>query len=180
MRHLPASRCADRAGRNGAAQTFFPRRAAVPREPRNSAPRRPPLTLRAVGCGAGSLPAFDTHRGRDGAVRQQKEGQDMARIGSFKKVSGEYRGQITTFSVQSKSVRITPEESPNGNAPSHRVFVGDAEVGAAWSKKTQDDRPYLSVKLDDPSFTGPVFAQLFEGEGDEYDLVWNRQPRRGD
>lgn len=104
----------------------------------------------------------------------------MARIGSFKKVSGEYRGQITTLSVQSKSVRITPEESPNGNAPSHRVFVGDAEVGAAWSKKTQDDRPYLSVKLDDPSFTGPVFAQLFEGEGDEYDLVWNRQPRRGD
>ena len=104
----------------------------------------------------------------------------MARIGSFKKVSGEYRGQITTLSVQSKSVHITPEKSASGNAPSHRVFVGDAEVGAAWSKKTQDDRPYLSVKLDDPSFTGPVFAQLFESEGGEYDLVWNRQPRRGD
>lgn len=104
----------------------------------------------------------------------------MARIGSFKKVSGEYRGQITTLAVQVKSVCITPEESPNGNAPSHRVFVGDAEVGAAWTKRTQDDRPYLSVKLDDPSFAGPVFAQLFEGEDGEYDLVWNRQPRRGD
>ena len=104
----------------------------------------------------------------------------MARIGNFKKVSGEYRGQITTLAVQAKSVRITPEESPNRNAPSHRVFVGDAEVGAAWTKKTQDDRPYLSVKLDDPSFTGPVFAQLFEDEDGDYDLVWNRQPRRGD
>lgn len=102
----------------------------------------------------------------------------MARIGSFKKVSGEYRGQIVTLSVQAKSVRIAPEDSPNANAPSHRVFVGEVEVGAAWSKKTQDDRPYLSVKLDDPSFTAPIFAQLFEGEGDDYDLVWNRQTRR--
>ncbi|OWR00397.1 DUF736 domain-containing protein [Sphingopyxis witflariensis] len=102
----------------------------------------------------------------------------MAKIGSFKKISGEYRGQIITLSVQAKSVRITPEAKPNGNAPSHRVFVGDAEVGAAWEKTSQDKRPYLSVKLDDPSFTAPIFAQLFTGEGDEYDLVWSRQSRR--
>lgn len=65
-------------------------------------------------------------------------------------------------------------------APSHRVFVGDAEVGAAWSKTSQDQRPYLSVKLDDPSFTAPIFAQLFAGEDGEHDLVWNRQPRRSE
>ena len=102
----------------------------------------------------------------------------MAKIGSFKKVSGEYRGQIVTLSVQAKSVRITPDAKPNCNAPSHRVFVGDVEVGAAWEKSSQDKRPYLSVKLDDPSFTAPIFAQLFMGEGDEYDLVWSRQSRR--
>ncbi|MDO9441421.1 MAG: DUF736 family protein, partial [Beijerinckiaceae bacterium] len=51
---------------------------------------------------------------------------------------------------------------------------------AAWEKQTQDKRPYLSVKLDDPSFTAPIFAQLFAGEGDEHDLVWSRQNRRGD
>ncbi len=104
----------------------------------------------------------------------------MARIGTFKKVSGEFRGQITTLSVQAKSVRITPEKDPSGNAPSHRVFVGDVEVGAAWEKQTQDKRPYLSVKLDDPSFTTPIFAQLFAGEDGEHDLVWSRQTRRGD
>ena len=103
----------------------------------------------------------------------------MARIGTFKKVSGEYRGQIVTLSVQAKSVRIVPEDNPNGNAPSHRVFIGEAEVGAAWEKKTQDKRPYLSVKLDDPTFAAPIFAQLFAGEGEEHDLVWNRQARRG-
>ena len=51
-------------------------------------------------------------------------------------------------------------------------------MGAAWEKTSQDKRPYLSVKLDDPSFTAPIFAQLFTGEGDEYDLVWSRQSRR--
>lgn len=104
----------------------------------------------------------------------------MSRIGTFKLVSGEYRGQITTLSVQAKSVRIVPEKNASGNAPSHRVFAGDAEVGAAWQKTSQDKRPYLSVKLDDPSFVSPIFAQLFAGEEGEHDLVWTRQPRRGD
>lgn len=104
----------------------------------------------------------------------------MSKIGSFKLVSGEYQGEIITLSVQAKSVRITPEENSSGNAPSHRVFVGDAEVGAAWAKTSQDKRPYLSVKLDDPSFVAPIFAQLFAGEEREFDLVWSRQPRRAD
>ncbi|MBL0770084.1 DUF736 domain-containing protein [Sphingopyxis sp. DHUNG17] len=104
----------------------------------------------------------------------------MSRIGSFKLVEGEFRGAIVTLSVQARDVRIVPEPNASGNAPSHRVFVGDAEVGAAWSKTSQDKRSYLSVKLDDPSFTAPVFAQLFAGEGDEHDLVWSRPPRRGD
>ncbi|MCK9545047.1 MAG: DUF736 domain-containing protein [Novosphingobium sp.] len=102
----------------------------------------------------------------------------MAKIGSFKKVSGELRGQITTLSVQAKAVRIVAEEQASGNAPSHRIHVGEAEVGAAWSKRTSDDRPYLSVKLDDPSFVAPIFAQLFEGADGEYDLFWTRQTRR--
>ena len=103
----------------------------------------------------------------------------MAKIGTFKKVSGELRGEIITLSVQAKSVRIVADEHASGNAPSHRVYFGEAEVGAAWSKRTNDDRPYLSVKLDDPSFVAPIFAQLFEGQSDEFDLVWSRPTRRG-
>lgn len=102
----------------------------------------------------------------------------MAKIGSFKKISGELKGQIVTLSVHAKSVRIVADENASGNAPTHRVYVGDAEVGAGWSKRTNDDRPYLSVKLDDPSFTAPIFAQLFEGDGGEFDLVWTRPVRR--
>jgi uncharacterized protein (DUF736 family) len=104
----------------------------------------------------------------------------MSKIGTFKLVEGEYCGEIVTLSVQAKSVRIVPEKNASGNAPSHRVFVGNAEVGAAWQKTSQDKRLYLSVKLDDPSFTAPIFAQLFAGEDGEHDLVWSRQSRRSD
>lgn len=104
----------------------------------------------------------------------------MSKIGTFKLVAGEYRGEIVTLSVQAKDVRIVPEKNPSGNAPSHRVFIKAAVVGAAWSKTTQDKRPYLSVKLDDPSFTAPVFAQLFEGDEGEHDLVWSRPQRRSE
>lgn len=103
----------------------------------------------------------------------------MANIGSFKKVGGEYQGEILTLNVQAKNVRIVPADgATNDAAPTHRVFVGRAEIGAAWSKKSSEGRDYLSVKLDDPSFNNPIFANLFDDEGaDTGTLIWSR-PRR--
>jgi len=100
----------------------------------------------------------------------------MANIGSFTKSGEGYKGEIVTMSVQTKNVRIVPEEaSENENAPTHRVFVGRAEIGAAWTKTSKEDRPYLSVKLDDPSFTAPIFANLFDDEdGKTFNLIWSR------
>ena len=101
----------------------------------------------------------------------------MANIGSFKKVGSELQGEIVTLSVQAKGVRIVPEANRSSdNAPSHRVFVGRAEIGAAWSKHSNEGRDYLSVKLDDPSFTAPIYANLFEDE-DGYTLIWSRGRR---
>lgn len=107
----------------------------------------------------------------------------MATIGTFKKTGNEYVGEIVTLSVQAKNVRIIPEEgSTNDNAPSHRVFVGRAEIGAAWSKRSNEGRDYLSLKLDDPSFTAPIYANLFDdpvAEGEEsFSLIWSRPSRR--
>jgi uncharacterized protein (DUF736 family) len=103
----------------------------------------------------------------------------MANIGSFKKVGSELQGEIVTLSVQTKGVRIVPETTRvNDNAPSHRVFVGRAEIGAAWSKRSNEGRDYLSLKLDDPSFTAPIYANLFEDEdGQGYSLIWSRGRR---
>jgi uncharacterized protein (DUF736 family) len=100
----------------------------------------------------------------------------MANIGSFKKVGKEFRGEIVTLSVQTKNVRIIPEDTTaNDNAPSHRVYVNRAEIGAAWSKRSAEGRDYLSVKLDDPSFNAPIYANLFDDEdGETFNLIWSR------
>ena len=100
----------------------------------------------------------------------------MATIGTFKKTGNEFVGEIVTLSVQAKNVRIVPEGRTTGeNAPSHRVFVGRAEIGAAWAKRSNEGRDYLGLKLDDPSFTAPIYANLFEAEdGEGYSLIWSR------
>ena len=56
--------------------------------------------------------------------------------------------------------------------------IGRAEIGAAWSKRSNEGRDYLSVKLDDPSFTTPIYANLFDDEGGEtFSLIWSRGRR---
>ena len=100
----------------------------------------------------------------------------MANIGTFKKSGNELQGEIVTLSLQTKNVRIVPETNrANDNAPSHRIYVGRAEIGAAWSKRSNEGRDYLSVKLDDPSFTAPIYANLFADEDAEtFTLIWSR------
>jgi uncharacterized protein (DUF736 family) len=101
----------------------------------------------------------------------------MATIGTFKKTaSNEFSGEIVTLSVRAKGMRIVPDTRATGdNAPSHRVMVGRVEIGAAWSKRSNEGR----VKLDDPSFTAPIFANLFDDEdGDGFSLIWSRPSGR--
>ena len=102
----------------------------------------------------------------------------MANIGTFKKSGDDFQGEIVTLSLQSRGVRIVPETSRvSDNAPSHRVYVGRAEIGAAWSKRSSEGRDYLSVKLDDPSFTAPIYANLVE-DGDTFTLIWSRSRKQ--
>lgn len=105
----------------------------------------------------------------------------MATIGIFHQSGSDFSGEIVTLSFQAKNVRIVSDTRSSGeNAPSHRVFVGRIEIGAAWSKlSSSDGRNYLSLKLDDPSFTAPLYANLVEGEdGQSFSLIWSRPNRR--
>jgi uncharacterized protein (DUF736 family) len=100
----------------------------------------------------------------------------MANIGSFKKSGTDFQGALHTLSVQQKNVRIVSEgEVANENAPTHRVLVGSAEIGAAWAKTSRENREYLSVKLDDPSFAAPIYANLVaDDDGKTFNLIWSR------
>ncbi len=97
-------------------------------------------------------------------------------IVALQKSDSELQGEIVTLGVQARNVRIVPEANKSGdNAPSHRIFVGRAEIGAAWSRRSSEGRDYLSVKLDDPSFTAPIYASLFDDEdGETSTLIWSR------
>jgi uncharacterized protein (DUF736 family) len=116
------------------------------------------------------------------AARNNTRRNDMASIGSFKKVGNDFKGAITTLNLQAKDVRIVAEPNRTSeNAPSHRVYAARAEIGAAWSKRSEEGRDYLSLKLDDPSFTAPIYANLFDDEGGEgYTLLWSRPRKNGE
>jgi uncharacterized protein (DUF736 family) len=106
----------------------------------------------------------------------------MAIIGSFKKVGNDLQGEIITLSLQVRGVRILAEpDRGSENAPSHRVYVGRVEIGAAWSKRSEEGRDYLSLKLDDPSFNAPIYANLFDDEdGEGCTLLWSRPRKNGE
>jgi uncharacterized protein (DUF736 family) len=91
-----------------------------------------------------------------------------------------YQGEIFTLSLNVRGVRIIPVTARSSdNAPSHRVHFGRPEIGAAWSKRSDEGRDYLSLKLDDPSLPAPIYANLFQDEGGEtFSLIWSRPSRR--
>jgi uncharacterized protein (DUF736 family) len=115
----------------------------------------------------------------DAELETQAKEIIMSNIGTFTKSGDTFNGEIVSIGFQSKNVRILPENpSTNENAPSHKVFVGAIELGAAWSKTSREGRKYLSLKLDAPSFAAPIYASLFdEDDGETYNLIWTRNPQ---
>nr|WP_256372347.1 MULTISPECIES: DUF736 family protein [Sinorhizobium/Ensifer group] len=54
----------------------------------------------------------------------------------------------------------------------------NVELGAAWHKRSEQDRDYLSAKLDDLRFPAPIYATLTEADGEDgYQLIWSRPNR---
>ena len=98
----------------------------------------------------------------------------MATIGTFTKDdAGNYNGSIKTLTLDVKKATFRKVEKDNDKAPDLRIFSGQTEFGAAWMKTSKDDRAYLSVKLDDPSFHAPIYASLVDAD-EGYSLIWSR------
>lgn len=89
----------------------------------------------------------------------------MATIGSFILQSdGSYSGSIKTLTLNVRAAVLRPNEKSDDRAPDYRILAGQTEFGAAWKRTSQQNRDYLSVKLDDPSFPAPIYASLVEAE----------------
>jgi len=99
----------------------------------------------------------------------------MAQIGTFTRGDdGSFTGTIRTLNINTKAT-IEPVAKEGERSPDYRVAANGVEFGAGWSKAAKDTgAEYVSVKLDDPSFTGPVYATLVQGEKAEHKLIWSR------
>ena len=98
----------------------------------------------------------------------------MATIGTFhQQDDGSYTGAIKTLTLNVKAAQLRASDKENEKAPDYRIFAGATEFGAAWKKTSRENRDYLSVKLDDPSFPAPIYASLVDAD-DGYALIWSR------
>ena len=103
---------------------------------------------------------------------------DMTTIGTFRAQGSEF-GVIATLTIRA-TLRISPAQRMTDAGPSRRMFAGQAEVGAAWSKRSKEGHAYLSVLLDGPGLMAPVYASLLADEnGKGHNLVWSRGKQRG-
>jgi len=104
----------------------------------------------------------------------------MAQIGTFTAKDGSYTGTIRTMTINVKAQLVPNKDKGKGKgsdgAPDFRLYAGGAELGAAWRQASKDgEKPYLAVKLDDPSFAEPVRAAFFENEAESTGvMVWKR------
>lgn len=100
----------------------------------------------------------------------------MAQIGTFTHKDGIWTGTIRTMTINVKAQLVPNKTKANDDAPDYRMYAGGAELGAAWREASKNgEKPYLSVKLDDPSFAKPLRAAFFENVQDATGvLVWNR------
>jgi len=98
----------------------------------------------------------------------------MSTIGTFSKTGDGYNGTIQTlgFNVKVKIVAVPKE---GDNAPDFRVTTGALEIGAGWKRQSAANKPYVSVKLDDPSFAAPINARLVENDNGSASLYWTRR-----
>jgi len=90
-----------------------------------------------------------------------------------------YAGEITTLTLLRGEVVLRPNDKSSEKEPDYRIVQerddGTVEFGAAWKRKGERGREFLSVMLDDPALSSPLNAVMFTAEdGEGTRLVWQR------
>lgn len=100
-------------------------------------------------------------------------------VGRFTEdAGGTLIGHIRTMFFTSDKVVFEPTVAAKApNAPAFRICTADAiELGAAWRKASKETGAiHYDVRLDDPTFTKPVWCRLVRAKSsDDFLLVWER------
>lgn len=108
----------------------------------------------------------------------------MTHIGSFTRTTGGYSGRLRTLTLDVELTLVTVDKGDAENAPDYRIHLGDdadgPEVGAGWKHTGKKSGAYVALLIDDPVFTQPIRANLFQtdADGSTFHLLWNRRSRR--
>lgn len=107
----------------------------------------------------------------------------MAQIGTFVRTRNGFTGRLRTLSLDIELAIVPADQSDAENAPNYRIHAGDEdgpEVGAGWTRTGGKAGEYLALQIDDPAFTQPIRANLFQSGADRsaFHLLWNRPSKR--
>ncbi|CAM3245400.1 Uncharacterized conserved protein, DUF736 family [Paracoccus aminovorans] len=110
----------------------------------------------------------------------------MPQIGEFTREESGFTGRIQTLVLENDISIIPVEPSDVENAPNYRVHLGSdehgPEIGAAWTESSDKAGEYLSLLIDDPTFTQPIRARLFQNGANAtlWSLHWSRPQKRSE
>lgn len=93
-----------------------------------------------------------------------------------------FQGYIRTLGMDLK-IRLIPNGNDAPNAPNYDIMAmgkqPESKVGAAWLKKPNKPASkiseFLSLTVDDPSFTGALNVAAFPKGNGEWDISWRRR-----
>lgn len=100
----------------------------------------------------------------------------MSQIGTFTRdETGTYTGTIRTLNIAIKAT-IKPVSKVSEKSPDFLVVANGYITGAGWRKVARGEAgtEYVSLKLDDVSFSAAVYATLVQGDKGEHKLIWSR------
>jgi uncharacterized protein (DUF736 family) len=107
----------------------------------------------------------------------------MAQIGTFTRTQHGFTGRLRTLSLDIELTLVPAEHSDTENAPDYRIHAGGEdgpEVGAGWRRTGDKAGEYVSLQLDDPTFSQALRANLFQSGSNcsAFHLLWTRPSRR--
>ncbi|WP_430414043.1 DUF736 domain-containing protein [Parasphingorhabdus sp.] len=108
----------------------------------------------------------------------------MTKIGIFAQHAEGFSGHIRTLTLNAEVCLVEAEQSDNENAPDFRLHLGNdglgMEIGAGWKHIGEKAGDYVAILIDDPTFGGPIRANLFQSDRSKssHVLMWSRSTKR--
>ena len=109
----------------------------------------------------------------------------MPQIGQFTRETTGFVGRVHTLTLYRELTIVPAEPSDAENAPDYRIHHGaddGPEIGAGWKRTGERAGEYISLLIDDPAFSHPIRANLFQADegGSVFNLIWLRPVKRAE